>query len=839
MYNCAVCKKWIHVRSAVKVREHLNNHKTYGQLKCEIECQQLHCSMKFPDVWRYVRHFSKKHTCDIDGDCETPAIVPTDTVTNAINEGIEVYNEDDTDSINNSVDCENFDEIESVLKKKAVAFLVSIRAKGNIPHNASVTIIDYVSDLFKKLIDTTVTVIRKEFRNVLDVNVIQAKVDNISENLNKCSDVFKPFDSEFKIQKLYEMNPLYNAPAPIVMGIRQEWTIDNCIQNVEDTAQYVSIKRTIENLFFDEKFAEFFGNNVKSLEGVYSCFQSGSRFKENQFFSDQNKIVILLQLFYDGLGISNPLRGQSALQNYGMFYFGILNLPPRFQAALNNIHLVAICNSIDLKKYGFDNIFSNVTSELKELEEVGMEINIPGRGLTRIFASLAQLTGDNLGMNEACGLITGFNGDYCCLLCYATKPEMQTYFLEKDFKLRTVEEYNKDLLILETTQQENYRGIKRKCKLNDLKNFHVIENWTNDCMHTVLEGIVPVVVGCVLYSLTSLKFITLELLNVKLLYLYSLIKVDKKNKPCQINKIHQPGKGFSPKLGAAEMWSLFRFLPLIISDCVNPVNPHWKLFISFQEIVDMVFAPELHESNLSLFEILYAEFLTSFKKIYPEVNIRPKFHFLVHFSSIVRKNGPMRLYWAMNYERLNGSIKIPSRVMNNFKNPALTLARRRQYVSLQSLMGGFVSESLDYGRSSLVSVNLSSYDYDDPLNELFTECSTEETPNFKQILVTDAVVVNGTEYKNGAFVIVDKDDNDLVFGKIDFIVSQNPNESMLSVILYETLYFDSHCFSYCVKKCDPPHIKLVKIKDLIDFHPLDGIKKEGNTFIRLKYFVRK
>ena len=32
----------------------------------------------------------------------------------------------------------------------------------------------------------------------------------------------------------------------------------------------------------------------------------------------------------------------------------------------------------------------------------------------------------------------------------------------------------------------------------------------------------------------------------------------------------------------------------------------------------------------------------------------------------------------MNYERLNGNIKAPSHIINNFRNPQLTLAFRRQ-----------------------------------------------------------------------------------------------------------------------------------------------------------------
>jgi hypothetical protein len=104
-----------------------------------------------------------------------------------------------------------------------------------------------------------------------------------------------------------------------------------------------------------------------------------------------------------------------------------------------------------------------------------------------------------------------------------------------------------------------------------------------------------------------------------------------------------------------------------------------------REIVTIVMAPKLNEAILSYFEIRYAEFLQLFKEFYPDVSIRPKMHFLVHFPTVVRKNGPLKNLWVMNYERMNGSIKIPTHTINNFRNPKKTLAFKRQCAALHSL----------------------------------------------------------------------------------------------------------------------------------------------------------
>ena len=171
--------------------------------------------------------------------------------------------------------------------------------------------------------------------------------------------------------------------------------------------------------------------------------------------------------------------------------------------------------------------------------------------------------------------------------------------------------------------------------------------------------------------------------------------------PCHLNKLKRPGEGLSPKPGAAKMWCLLRFLPLMVSDLIEVDNKYWKLFVLFQEIADIIFSPVIYESTLLHFEELYADFLSRFKSLFPSVNIKPKYHFLIHFRSMVRKNGPPKTYRVFNYERMNGAIKIPSRVMNNFKNPAKTLAYRRQSTALHYLLENeFHQQSVTYGAIS-------------------------------------------------------------------------------------------------------------------------------------------
>lgn len=174
---------------------------------------------------------------------------------------------------------------------------------------------------------------------------------------------------------------------------------------------------------------------------------------------------------------------------------------------------------------------------------------------------------------------------------------------------------------------------------------------------------------------------TVDELNDSMSKVMSQLEVDKKNKP---NDTSFQGRKISFKLSSAKMWLRSRYLPVSICDKIPTFNEHWQLLIYLQEILDLVMAPKLYESSLLYFDHVYGKFLELFKSLYPTQSIRPKMHFGVHFSTIVQKNGPPRNFLAIYYERLNGSFKQPTHIMNNFRNVPLTLSKKHQFSALES-----------------------------------------------------------------------------------------------------------------------------------------------------------
>ena len=542
--------------------------------------------------------------------------------------------------------------------------------------------------------------------------------------------------------------------------------------------------------------------------------------------------MVFLQFYADGLGITNPLSVTAKDHQSTMFYFSILNVPPKFNASLSAIHLSACCSSQETKtQINLDAVLSAIISDIKKLETTGIQVDVPQLGVIQVYATLGQFTADNLALNEIFGLVQSFSHDYCCVLCYATRDEMQQKFRESMFILRTVDSYNHDLSQLPSRDQNqvHVRGIKAPCVLNQSKYFHIMENFINDCMHTVLEGVVPYVTSKVLEQLIQDNLITLDEINDLVQQTFSKIKVDKKNKPRDLIITSIPGrsKQISFKMTSAQTWAFFRFLPFSIGHKL-PYSKYFELILYLEEIVDLIMAPSISETTLFYFECIYEKFLESFKELFPNASIRPKMHFLIHFSSIVRHNGPMRTFWAMAFERMNGRFKNPSHSMNNFRNPLKTLSNKLQCLSLYSKLCYNYEEEIEI----VTSYQLNVADFPE-LN--FQPYFVEQDQEF--VSISNNVTICGTEYKKSYFVILEKIDQGYLFGKIDCIVCEDPHSPVFLLNLYTTIDFEQSCYCYKVERLSPAPPRFCFVNDFLDYHPLDSVERQGCTYIRLKYFV--
>jgi len=533
----------------------------------------------------------------------------------------------------------------------------------------------------------------------------------------------------------------------------------------------------------------------KCVPGVISDCWDGLLYKQHPMLSDTSKFTIAIQLFYDGMGTTNPLRGQSSLCNVGVFYFIVKNLPNAFNSCFANVHLVALCYSSDIKTYGFENILRKFVSEVKQLSDNGFDV----MG-TQVYVSLIQVACDNLALNGLLGFTESFSADYFCTMCYATQDDVKSKFYESEFRLRTESGYQEDLAVVASGRQASLvysHGVKRNCILNEIPHFHVTRNFSLDIMHIVLEGIVQVELSCVLYHLCNVKrYLTYDALSAKIASFWSAVDVEKCNKPPDLNHIDKPGR-LCPSMKAVQSWALLKYLPLIIGHIIAEDDEHWLFLLHLSEMVDFLFSPAYTVGMVSYLREMIADHLNMFSELYVDeetgIRLKPKHHLLVHLPTVILHSGPLVGMNCMRYELKNSFFKRCAHIMCNFTSICQTLAYRHQQHSLFSkLTNANVRDVIVVNRSSTDVI--SHYAFADAI------CAHFEVEKTDDFCVAKRLERASLVYKVGQHLVTHFEELPM-FGQIAaFVCMPSSSDWFIVVRCLQTVTFDSHFHSWAIPR---------------------------------------
>lgn len=131
---------------------------------------------------------------------------------------------------------------------------------------------------------------------------------------------------------------------------------------IQCTLSYVPILATLSSLFASDEFAAVYfeynatnGSNAVGRDGSknYTSFSSGTSFADNDLFrSHPNSLQ--LQIASDEFEPCNALQSKANRHKISAVYLAIHNMPPKYISKSNNIFLVCLCNSDDLKSQQTD-----------------------------------------------------------------------------------------------------------------------------------------------------------------------------------------------------------------------------------------------------------------------------------------------------------------------------------------------------------------------------------------------------------------------------------------------------------------------------------------------------
>lgn len=199
----------------------------------------------------------------------------------------------------------------------------------------------------------------------------------IQHCFNNLDNPFTAFNTQTKRRQYFDEKWDLVQPKEYVLGVRLDTRknrttgVYSQIQ-VTDRYMYVPILGTLRSIFKNKDIRECFFQEKPFDEGIYKDINDGLYFRRHPLFS-KKKHALQILVYFDEFEKANPLGAKKGIHKLGAVYFTLKNLPPKFNSALMNIHLVALCYTEDLKKYGFDKILKPLISHLKILETDGIK----------------------------------------------------------------------------------------------------------------------------------------------------------------------------------------------------------------------------------------------------------------------------------------------------------------------------------------------------------------------------------------------------------------------------------------------------------------------------------
>lgn len=769
MFLCPVCEYknnriTIFIQH-IKFKHHFSRH---------FPCRQIDCTRVFQNVYTYKRHLLLKH-CENCENSEVPVYsnyvpVQSETCNSAKNSEVIVPHPVLTSDITSDATLPK--DLEKTVSENALLFISKLYSNYSFPRNIVQNVIQDVSQALNKPLE------------MLKSKISSLHIENqeIMEMCDILNNFFKHFSTEYLRLKHIRLTDIYIEPVSIIAGqiINDKKTKGRQIAEVTNcTYQYIPLTKTLQ--YFLQLPSVYESISSYTLSDDYSnmiCnLVQGSLWKEVKL-KYMNAEVFPLLLYSDDFEIGNPLGSHAGVYKICGVYISLACLPPEFASLLENIFLVQLCFSNDIKYLGNERIFQYLLRDLLLLESEGLVIDTEA-GKKKVYFSLVLILGDNLGIHSMLGLQQSFNSNYYCRFCRYSKEETALSIVETEKFLRSTDTYENDQI------NQSY-GIKELCIWNQLSNFHINRNLSVDIMHDIFEGVCRYDLGNILYQFIYIdKFFSLETLNNRLKF----YNFNDKNRPPLVSKSQVLQKHIL--LSAAEMHAFAKNLCILIGDLIPYDNQVWDLYLSLLEIIGITTSKVVTPADVDLLRTIIEEHHSLYIQLFGK--LKPKHHFLVHYPALLVKIGPLNNLSSIRFEAKHKQFKANANAISSRKNILYSLATKNQLNMFYRLLSkkGF-ENNFQFGPEDT--------DFSIGSDEYNTFKAFINLDVFDNYLPVMWVKVGGIKYIFSLVLLTDFENILPVFGAIRSIII-NESDKLIYFVLNKmrTLKLNEHYHAYEVE----------------------------------------
>lgn len=666
---------------------------------------------------------------------------------------------------------------------------------------------------FKELIEASC----KLNRNIVELQNEAKEVTKINGLIMKAEDYIRNEINEYRTtwrrNKILEKSPSFVQPQQKAIGIKWDSKIivnDNIVQHNLKQCEftYVPIIETLKVLFSDEKFIHAFKNSEHICsDNQYERFCCGKIAKRLDLFNEGSEPIKLL-LAIDEFEPCSALKTKAGLHKTCAIYMQIVNLPQRLLSKLENIHLVALCLSENLKQQfvSLDNILELIVAEIRFLEETGLRV-----GDAFIKGTLVHNAFDNLGGNELFGFVKSFNAQYYCRICDLSKEDCSKTVREQSNQMRKIDEYSQQIAEIQG-DGNNIKGVTKVCLLNNLKYFHILQNTTVDLMHDISEGVIQFLLNEIFGFCIERKILTKQQLACRIRD-FNYGHLCQKSKPSRL-KLQKKNLNQN----ASQSYCLMVNLPFILFDVKDELEEIWICIETLLKIMRILFSNSIQESDVTTLEGAIESHLKNYIDIF-KTKLKPKHHMLTHYPSIIRNSGPVKNFWMMRMEAKHKFFTEHTKKTKNFIDITKTLALKHQRW-IANRKPNYEHDIKEPARSYILK---------DPslIAQISESLELESTMNLYEIV---SLTFNDVKYHKGLMLAQNK-----CFLEIMKIISNKKKLYCFVCLPYKVKRFDHSLNSFEIEKdLDAPLPIIISYESLIIKKCFESIRINMMMFIKLE-----
>lgn len=528
--------------------------------------------------------------------------------------------------------------------------------------------------------------------------------------------------------------------------------------------------------------------------------------------------LLLIHLYNDEFDVVNPIGAKRGKHKLNATYLTLGNLPSKYRSNLQHIHLAIMIKHKAVKEFGYAAVFAPLVHELQALFSEGFCVEIDGGRVEKFFGVLCTVSGDNLSSHGLGGFRQVFNSGRVCRMCMVSHKELPDKMHEQHVVLRNAKNHAYHVqAVNENPDNIAIYGVQGPSVFSSLEYFDVIRAFPPDIMHDCLEGIVPRVTEAIVQRLVHEKSITILQLNQNIAN-FKFQGHDRVNKP----ELFKPNGAVVGS--AAQKLCLFLFLPFFVDFSKYKVAR--QMYCLTREVIMYAFSRQISRADLDYFAQRIEAFHNFIKEHFSTIRITPKFHFLIHYPTMMVRYGPLRELWCMRFEAKHQYFKALASSLGNFINIAFTLASRHQMLQCYLFSGSKALHEDVVLPNSGKFVAFTSLPIDVQRRSCFANGSTWSVKE---------ATVDTSSYCVGAAIIIDfTDDCDPVFLKITHLLI--PHEGHVDIIgkLLIPVSFSNNFYAYEVQDNGWGHCHPGAEKDCALLWP---VEMKSGVYISLPYYI--